>query len=95
MLGSPRTSSSLDLRRVPSPLHAGQAPKGELNEKWRGSSSGIEMPQAGQPYFSLNSCVSLPSPSRPCAMTCTSPSARRRAVSSESVSRAAIVACAP
>ena len=58
MLGSPRTRSALAERRVPRPLHAGQAPNGELNEKCRGSSSGMEMPQFGQPYFSLNSCVS-------------------------------------
>src|SRR5215207_6247226 len=52
--GSPSTSSSLTRRRVPSPPQVGQAPNGELNEKWRGSSSGIEIPQTGQPYFSEN-----------------------------------------
>ena len=41
MRGSPSTSSSLTARRVPSPPHVGQAPNGELNEKWRGSSSGM------------------------------------------------------
>ena len=39
---------------MPSPPHVVHAPNGELNEKWRGSSSGIEMPQTGQPYFSEN-----------------------------------------
>jgi hypothetical protein len=52
MRGSPSTSSSLTRRRVPSPPQVGHAPKGELKEKWRGSSSGMEMPQTGQPYFS-------------------------------------------
>ena len=47
--GSPRMSCSLTRRRVPSPPHVGHAPNGELNEKWRGSSSGSEMPQLGQP----------------------------------------------
>ena len=49
MRGSPRMSSSLTRRRVPSPPHVGQAPNGELNEKCRGSSSGSEMPHVGQP----------------------------------------------
>ena len=49
MLGSPRISSSLTSRRVPSPPQAGQAPNGELKEKCRGSSSGSEMPHSGQP----------------------------------------------
>ena len=49
MLGSPRMSSSLTVLRMPSPPHDGQAPNGELKEKWRGSSSGSEMPQLGQP----------------------------------------------
>jgi hypothetical protein len=54
MRGSPSTSSSLTRRRVPSQPQVVQAPNGELNEKWRGSSSGMEMPQTGQPYFSEN-----------------------------------------
>jgi hypothetical protein len=49
MLGSPSTRSSLTVFRVPSPPQSGHAPNGELNEKWRGSSSGSEMPQTGQP----------------------------------------------
>jgi hypothetical protein len=79
MLGSPRISSSLAVRLVPRPLQVAQAPKGELNEKWRGSSSGMEMPQSGQPYFSEKRCVVGAAPS--CRTTSTSPSASRSAVS--------------
>jgi hypothetical protein len=57
MLGSPSTSASLTERVVPSPLQVSHAPKGELNEKCRGSSSGIEMPQVGHPYRSENISV--------------------------------------
>src|ERR1700694_6056842 len=56
MLGSPRSSSSLTSRREPRPPQAGHAPNGELNEKWRGSSSGSEMPHTGQPYLSEKRC---------------------------------------
>ena len=49
MRESPRMSSSLTRRRVPSPPHFVHAPNGELNENCRGSSSGSEMPHAGQP----------------------------------------------
>ena len=35
----------------PSPVHSGQAPKGLLNEKSLGCSSGIEIPQSGQAFF--------------------------------------------
>ena len=35
----------------PKPVHSGQAPKGLLNEKRRGCSSGIEMPQEGHAFF--------------------------------------------
>ena len=38
---------------VPRPVHAGQAPWGELKEKLRGSSSSIVKPSYGQLYFSL------------------------------------------
>src|SRR2546426_7214697 len=38
---------------VPSPVHVGQAPCGELNEKLRGSSSSIVKPSYGQLYRSL------------------------------------------
>src|ERR1051325_6340047 len=54
ILGSPSSSSSETRRRVPSPPQVGHAPNGELNEKWRGSSSGSEIPQTAQPYFSEN-----------------------------------------
>ena len=47
MRGSPRISCSLTRRRVPSPPQTEHAPNGELNEKWRGSSSGSEMPHVG------------------------------------------------
>ena len=38
---------------VPRPVHVGHAPCGELNEKFRGSSSSIVKPSYGQLYFSL------------------------------------------
>src|SRR6266571_7103546 len=54
----------------PRPLHAGQAPYGELKLKERGSSCGTEMPQSGQASFSEKVC-SLPptmaTVTRPCA----------------------------
>ena len=42
------TSSGSTSKRVPSPLQAGQAPYGELNEKLRGASSSSEIPQCTQ-----------------------------------------------
>src|SRR6185295_5231739 len=52
--------------RVPSPVQAGQAPWGELNEKLRGSSSSIVKPSYGQVNRSLyrRSSKSGGSPSR-------------------------------
>ncbi len=44
----PSASCSLTSRRVPRPPQSGQAPNGELNENWRGSSSGSERPHTGQ-----------------------------------------------
>src|SRR2546425_8540349 len=40
----------------PRPLHAGQAPYGELKLKERGSSSGTEIPHSGQANFSEKTC---------------------------------------
>ena len=50
----PGSISSFD----PSPVQAGQAPCGELNEKLRGSSSSTVKPSYGQLYFSLYRCSS-------------------------------------
>ena len=83
MLSSPSRRSSDTRRRVPRPPQVGQAPNGELNEKWRGSSSGSEMPQTAHPYFSENISTDLPS----AVATSATPSANRSAVSSESLSR--------
>ena len=58
-----------------------------MKEKWRGSSSGIEMPQVGQPYRSEKTVSTL---SLVWRSTSTSPSASFSAVSMESVSAAAI-----
>ena len=89
MLGSPRTSSAFTSRRVPRPWQSGQAPKGELKENWRGSSSGRESPHAGQAKRSekMTDC-GVRSRLRPCRITSTTPSAALSAVSIESVSRA-------
>ena len=66
----------------PRPWQAGQAPCGLLNEKMRGWISGSEMPHATQANFSEKVSVG-PSTSS----TSMSPSARRAAVSTESVRR--------
>jgi hypothetical protein len=83
MRGSPSRRSSLTRRFVPRPPHVGHAPKGELNENWRGSSSGNEVPHVGQPYRSEKSSTV------PVATfwTSTTPSASLSAVSIESVRR--------
>src|SRR4029079_1001547 len=47
------TRSGSISRRVPRPVHAGQAPWGELKEKLRGSSSSIVKPSYGQVNRSL------------------------------------------
>src|ERR1700730_1044087 len=43
--GSGTTASGSTSMRIPSPVHAGHAPCGLLNEKLRGAGSSIEMPQ--------------------------------------------------
>jgi hypothetical protein len=50
-LGSTTRSGSISICE-PSPVQCGQAPCGELNEKMRGSSSGIEVPQLRHENFS-------------------------------------------
>src|SRR5687767_6086940 len=49
-VGSPITRSALTSLRVPSPPHASHAPKGELKENCRGSSSGMLVPHLGHAY---------------------------------------------
>src|SRR6266446_8744262 len=69
----------------PRPLHAGQAPYGELKLNDRGSSCGTEMPHSGQASFSEKTC-SLPLTTA----TATRPCASFNAVSMDCPSRAAI-----
>ena len=57
MLGSPRMSARSPRAACRVRRTSGHAPNGELKEKWRGSSSGSEMPQTGQPYFSEKSAA--------------------------------------
>ena len=45
---SGKTASRVMTIRIPSPLQAGQAPKGLLKENIRGVSSSMEIPQSGQ-----------------------------------------------
>src|SRR3974390_1146887 len=68
----------------PNPLHAGQAPYGELKLNERGSSCGTDSPQSGQASFSENTC-SLP----PTTATVTSPCASFSAVAIDCSSREA------
>ena len=81
-------------------MHRGHAPCGELNEKIRGSSSGIDVPHFRQENFSEKTRVEADSrtPFAPeeCGLgasapstisTSTSPSASATAVSTESASR--------
>ncbi len=49
MLGIAEDQLLAHLAAGAEPAAVGQAPNGELNEKCRGSSSGSEMPQTGQP----------------------------------------------
>src|SRR5680860_815715 len=64
------------------PEHSGHAPYGLLNEKFLGCNSSKERPHCGQAKCWLNERVG------PSSMTTwATPSARRRAVSSESVRR--------
>jgi hypothetical protein len=87
--GSGTTSSGSISICVPSPVHRVHAPCGELKEKMRGSSSGIEVPQRRHAKRSEKSIV-RPSPSSPRSgriWTSTSPSARPTAASTDSVRR--------
>ena len=73
--------------RVPRPEHSGHAPKGALNEKVRGSISvSCTGWLLGHESFSLK-VRHASSPVRSTKLIATSPSVRRRAVSSESVRR--------
>src|SRR3990172_8735095 len=63
------------------PLQVSQAPKGELKENIRGSSSEREILQLGQENFSEKRCSASP------ALSITSPSERERACSTEFRSR--------
>ena len=71
---------------VPIPEQSGQAPKGELNEKERGSSSSKERLQSWQAKCSLK-IRSLSPPLASTKSRITMPWAKRRAVSIESVKR--------
>ncbi len=72
----------------PSPVQRSHAPWGALNEKMRGSSSGIDGPWSGQANFSLNSSVvGSASPARGTVSISTMPSASATAVSIESARR--------
>ena len=69
----------------PSPLHAGQAPYGELKLNERGSSCGTEMPHSLHASFSENTC-SVPSTTD----TLTKPCASLSAVARDCASRPAM-----
>src|SRR5258708_4426822 len=69
----------------PRPLHAGQAPYGELKLKERGSSCGTEMPQSGEASFSEKTW-SLP----PTMDTVTRPAASLSAVAMDCSRREAM-----
>ena len=75
---------------APSPLQTGQAPKGALNEKSRGSISGIVKPDTGQANFAEKVMrFGLPSASVSSAYSASAiPSASSSAVSKLSASRA-------
>src|SRR4029078_1543579 len=57
-VGSGMQSSGSITRWKPSPWQRSQAPCGELNEKIRGSISGIDVPQLRQANFSLKTRTS-------------------------------------
>ncbi len=61
-VGSGTTSSGSITRWKPSPWQRSQAPWGELKEKIRGSSSGIEVPQLRQANCSEKSRLAAPLP---------------------------------
>ena len=70
---------------VPRPPHEGQAPRGELNEKLRGSISRSKLCPFGQDAFSLKNSSSPPSSLRNLATAL--PPESSSAVSTESVRR--------
>ena len=84
--GSGTTSSGSISIWEPSPVQRGQAPWGELKEKMRGSSSGIEMPQCRQANRSEKVWISG-SPSLGTVSISRIPSASATAVSTESARR--------
>ncbi len=85
-VGSGTTSSGSISIIDPRPVHRGHAPCGELNEKIRGSSSGMTGPWSGQANFSEYR-VTSGSPSRGTVSISTIPSASATAVSIESARR--------
>ena len=88
---SATTSSGSTSKRVPRPSQRSHAPYGELNEKLRGASSSNERPQCVHARCSENVSVSLSlvvtAVVAGTISTSATPSARRSAVSSESVRR--------
>ena len=94
--GSVTTSSGSTSIRVPRPWHSGQAPKGELNENDRGSSSSVSIGWSlGQAIRSENFCSRAGSlASRSTNSKTTRPPASPSAVSTESVSRRLLLALA-
>ena len=83
-VGSGTTSSGSITFWKPSPWQRSQAPCGELKEKIRGSSSGIEVPQLRQANCSLKSIGSAFSST---GSTSTKPAARPAAASTDSERR--------
>ena len=84
-VGSGTTSSGSITRWKPSPWQRSQAPWGELKEKIRGSSSGIEVPQLRQANCSLKSSGARPR--RRAISTSISPAAMPAAASTDSERR--------
>ena len=74
-------------RWKPSPWQRSQAPWGELKEKIRGSSSGIEVPQFRQANFSEKSICSPSPPPSSIISTSTRPAPSAAAASTDSESR--------
>ena len=79
------TSSGSTSSRVPRPSQVGQAPYGELKEKFRGASSSKLIPQCVQASACEKVCRS--SPSCVCTAMVAMPSASSSAVSMESATR--------
>src|SRR5215208_6442111 len=84
------TSSGSISSRLPKPSQREHAPCGLLNENVLGCISAIEAPQFVHVKLSLKSMDSPAPPSLSTVSICTKPSARERAVSTESVSRRSI-----